>query len=84
MGVVTSDDGSQTRPYIYGLELMPAPLAVGDTFEATVGCAKTRYQCQLFNNMDNHRAFPDMPTEERALQTPNVMNQGYATPQNQK
>jgi hypothetical protein len=83
MGPVTQN-GVTSRPYIYGLELMPAPIRIGDTFEATVGCPKTRNACQLFNNMDNHRAFPDMPTEERALQTPNVMNQGYATPQNQK
>jgi hypothetical protein len=84
MGVVTNTDGSQTRPYIYGLELMPAPIHVGDQFTATVGCPKTRYACQEFNNMDNFRAFPDMPTEERALQTPNMTSSGYATPQNQK
>ena len=83
MGPVTQD-GATSKPYIFGLELMPAPIAVGDTFEATVGCPKTRYACQQFNNMDNLRCFPDMPTEERALQTPNITNQGYATPQNQK
>ena len=79
-----TQNGITSRPYIYGLELMPSPIRVGDTFEATVGCPKTRYACQQFNNMDNHRAFPDMPTEERALQTPNVTNGGFATPQNQK
>ena len=83
MGPVTQN-GATSKPYIFGLELMPAPIAVGDTFEATVGCPKTRYACQQFNNMDNLRCFPDMPTEERALQTPNITNQGYATPQNQK
>jgi hypothetical protein len=83
MGTVTQN-GATSQPYIFGLELMPAPIAVGDTFEATVGCPKTRYACQQFNNMDNLRCFPDMPTEERALQTPNIMSQGYSTPQNQK
>jgi hypothetical protein len=79
MGPVTQD-GRTSEAYIYGMELMASPIRVGDVFEATVGCPKNRHACQLFNNMDNHRAFPDMPTEERALQTPNVMNQGYATP----
>jgi hypothetical protein len=72
-----------SRPYIYALELMPNPVQVGDTFTATVGCAKTRFACQYFNNVDNLRAFPDMPTEERALATPNISNQGYA-PSNTK
>ena len=50
-------------------------------FQATVGCGKTRFACQNFNNLDNMRAFPDMPTEERALSTPNISNQGYAPKQ---
>ena len=77
---VATVNGQTSRPYIYTLELMPSPVQVGDTFEVTIGCPKTRYACQEFNNMDNFRGFPDMPTEDRALQTPNIMSQGYATP----
>jgi hypothetical protein len=65
-------------PYIFCLEKFPNTISPGDTFEATVGCAKTRVQCQFFNNLDNTRMFPDMPTEERALATPNISSQGYA------
>jgi hypothetical protein len=65
-------------PYIFCLEKFPNAILPGDTFEATVGCAKIRLSCQQFNNLDNHRAFPDMPTEERALATPNISSQGYA------
>jgi len=65
-------------PYIFMLEGMSNPIQTGDEFEATVGCAKIRLTCQQFNNLDNHRAFPDMPTEERALSTPNISSQGYA------
>ena len=74
-GGVTS---RQAVPYIYLLEIMPNEILAGDTFEATVGCSKTRISCQDFNNLDNHRAFPDMPTEDRALQTPDQSSQGYA------
>ena len=65
-------------PYIFMLEIMPYPIVIGDTFEATVGCAKIRLACLNFNNLDNHRAFPDMPTEDRALQSPNISHQGYS------
>jgi len=68
-------------PYLYLVETMPNPIAETDTFEATVGCAKIRLSCQNFNNLDNHRAFPDMPTEDRALSTPNISAQGYAPKQ---
>lgn len=68
-------------PYLFLLEIMPYPIAPGDTFEATVGCSKIRIACINFNNLDNHRAFPDMPTEDRALATPNISNQGYAPKQ---
>lgn len=70
--------GSAGIPYIYLLEAMPNRMEVGDTFLATVGCAKIRLTCQQFNNLDNHRAFPDMPTEDKALSTPNISAQGYA------
>lgn len=65
-------------PYILCLEVMPNNIVSGDQFEATVGCAKIRSACQNFNNLDNHRAFPDMPTEDRALSTPNMSAQGYS------
>jgi hypothetical protein len=77
LGVVTQD-GVNTKPYMQLLEMMPNPIEIGDTFIVTVGCAKTRYACLNFNNVDNLRAFPDMPTEDRALSTPNISNQGYA------
>jgi hypothetical protein len=73
--------GVSTLPYMQLMEMMPNPIEPGDVFIATVGCGKTRYACQEFNNMDNHRAFPDMPTEERALATPNISNQGYSPKQ---
>lgn len=74
--------GSQTtKPYIYMLEITPNPIQVGDTFTAQVGCAKNRLACQFFNNLDNFRGFPDMPTEERAIQTPNISSQGWAPSQ---
>jgi len=79
-GPVTQN-GNTSKPYVFMLELAPNPIEVGDTFQLTVGCNKTRYMCQLFNNMDNMRGFPDMPTEERALATPNISNQGYAPKQ---
>jgi hypothetical protein len=65
-------------PYMFLLEIMPYEILPGDTFEATVGCAKVRISCINFNNLDNHRAFPDMPTEDRALSTPDISHQGYA------
>ncbi len=77
LGVVTQG-GVSSKPYMQLLEMMPNPIEIGDTFVATVGCAKTRFACQNFNNVDNLRAFPDMPTEDRALSTPNISNQGYA------
>ena len=66
-----STGGGPTPPYVLMLEIAQNPIAVGDTFELTVGCPKIRSKCQEFNNMDNFRGFPDMPTEERALATPN-------------
>ena len=81
MGPQPQANGVIFRPYIFMLELAPNPIAVGDTFEATVGCNKMRLKCQYFINFANFRGFPDMPTEERALQTPNIMNGGYAPKQ---
>jgi hypothetical protein len=77
----TQDGPNMTTPYIFMLEQAQNPIQIGDEFQATVGCGKTRYDCQKFNNLDNMRACPDMPTEETALSTPNIMNQGYAPSQ---
>ena len=72
------------RPIFYLLEAMPNPVAIGDTYTVTVGCAKTRFMCQsLFDNINNMRAFPDMPTEDKALITPDFTQQGTQAPQNQ-
>lgn len=49
------------------LEKMPANIKQGDTYEVRVGCAGTRSACRAFDNMNNFRGFPDMPTEEKAL-----------------
>jgi uncharacterized phage protein (TIGR02218 family) len=81
MGEQQQNSGPNFRPYIYLFEICANPIQIGDTFTAVVGCTKERLKCQYFNNFANFRGFPDMPTEERALQTPNIMNQGYAPKQ---
>ena len=81
LGPQTLIGGAVLSPYIFMMELAPNPIEIGDTFEATVGCSKNRLKCQFFNNMANFRGFPDMPTEERALATPNIMSSGYAPKQ---
>lgn len=54
------------------LEVMPCPIHVGDEYQVTWGCSKIRTACRdRYNNMTNYRGFPDMPTEDRALTTPN-------------
>jgi uncharacterized phage protein (TIGR02218 family) len=63
------------------LEVMPYPITKGDTYQISWGCGKTRASCvNKFDNMLNFRGFPDMPTEDRALATPNfsTANQDYA------
>lgn len=58
-------------------EATPFVIQPGDTFEVVQGCAKTRTVCRAkFNNHHNHRGFPDMPTEDKALATPNFSQQG--------
>lgn len=64
------------------LEAMPYQIDPGDQFEALQGCSKTRNACKnSFNNIHNHRGFPDMPTEDKALATPNFTQQGEAKEQ---
>ncbi|MBY0560017.1 phage BR0599 family protein [Hyphomicrobium sp.] len=64
-------------PNLELFEATPFEIVEGDTFEVVQGCAKTRTACKVtFNNNHNHRGFPDMPTEEKALATPNFSQQG--------
>lgn len=59
------------------LEAMPYAIQVGDTFKVLAGCDKTRTTCRTkFDNLFNHRGFPDLPTEDRALATPSYSQQG--------
>lgn len=58
------------------LEAMPFPILPGDEFIARAGCAKTRSSCKAFNNLYNFQGFPDMPTEDKALASPNYSSQG--------
>lgn len=60
------------------LEAMPNVIQPGDTFEIVAGCPKTRVACKIFDNINNHRGFPDMPTEDKALATPDFTQQGTA------
>lgn len=58
------------------VEAMPFKLQPGDTYSITRGCPKTRAACKDRGNLNNYRGFPDMPTEDKALATPNVQSQG--------
>jgi hypothetical protein len=58
------------------LEQMPGEIIEGDQYEVVAGCAKTRAACKVFDNIHNFRGFPDMPTEEKALATPNATQNG--------
>lgn len=62
-------------------EKMPFEIMPGDTYELELGCAKTRTMCKSYDNIHNFRGFPDMPTEERALATPNITARGTAKKQ---
>lgn len=54
------------------IEVMPNPIQVGDTYKVSWGCPKNREICRTrYDNLLNHRGFPDMPTEDRALTSPN-------------
>lgn len=58
------------------LEAMPFAIQRGDTFKVQPGCAKLRPNCKGWNNISNYQGFPDMPTEDQALATPNYSSQG--------
>lgn len=62
-------------------EKMPGEIMIGDEYEITMGCPRTRTACRNFDNINNYRGFPDMPTEEKALATPNISSRG--TPKEQ-
>ena len=68
------------RPLFFTLEAMSYRVSPGDRYECVVGCAKTRGACVAFDNIHNMRAFPDMPTEDKALATPNFTQQGTQAP----
>jgi hypothetical protein len=59
------------------LDITADLIQVGDTFEVVQGCSKSRSACKGlpwnapygFNNIRNMFAFPDMPTEEKSLQS---------------
>lgn len=60
------------------LEIMPAPIHKGDTYSISFGCPKIRTACSArYDNILNFRGFGDMPTEDRALTSPN-----FSTAQN--
>lgn len=65
------------RPGFRLLEQTPFRIKIGDTYRAVQGCAHTRLACTQFDNMFNYGGFPDMPTEDKALATPNT-KQGTA------
>ena len=51
---------------------MPAPVAVGDTFNVTAGCDKGFQTCKLkFENQLNFRGFPHIPGNNNALRVAN-------------
>lgn len=55
------------------IEPMPFEITPGDQYEVIAGCDRTRDTCRdKFNNLDNFRGFPDMPTETEILETPNA------------
>lgn len=58
------------------LEAMPGNIVAGDEYEVVKGCAKTRTACKELDNIHNYRGFPDMPTEEKALATANIVAKG--------
>jgi uncharacterized phage protein (TIGR02218 family) len=58
------------------LEAMPHVVEAGDTYTITRGCDKSRLTCRERGNLINYRGFPDMPTEDKALATPNFSGSG--------
>lgn len=67
---------NEVLPHIELFDAMPYPIQRGDEFTVSYGCAKTRAACKQFDNINNHRGFPDMPTEEKVLATPDILGSG--------
>ena len=74
--VEVSDFFKGPAPVFHMAEGMPNPIVVGDTYRVTVGCARTIGACKTFDNFRNYRGYNDMPTEDRALESPNYTQQG--------
>ena len=57
------------------IDVMMSPIQVGDTYWVSQGCNHIRSTCStVFDNVWNFRGFPDMPTEDTVLATPNFEN----------
>jgi uncharacterized phage protein (TIGR02218 family) len=49
----------------------PYDINVGDTYTISAGCDKTRTTCVAkFNNIANFRGYPDLPGQDKIIQTP--------------
>ncbi len=40
---------------------MPDVIDVGDTYSLVTGCLKDIPACKVFDNVENHQGFPDLP-----------------------
>src|SRR5690606_38919701 len=80
-GITVEVRGFEGAPWrtIILMEAMPYLIQVGDAYEMVQGCSKTRPRCKEDDNIFNMRAFPFMPTEDKALETPNFTSQGEDT-----
>lgn len=71
------DSGSQILTLF-----LPMPLTVseGDEFNIFVGCDKLVPTCRdTFNNLNNYRGFPFIPTIRDMLRTPDSTSSGYSS-----
>jgi uncharacterized phage protein (TIGR02218 family) len=54
---------------------LPYDVEIGDTFNAIAGCPKTAAICKSrFSNLDNFRGFPDLPGNDKILETNGTAN----------
>ena len=55
------------------LEPFPFNIELGDEYTAVAGCDRSRSTCvDRFNNIENYRGFPDIPTEQESFETPDA------------
>lgn len=80
-GLQMEINGFDAGGVVYLLESMPAIISPGDTYVLLDGCEKTRVACLRKGNLLNFQGFPDMPTEEQALATPNMAQPDNVQPQ---